>query len=167
MLLKGDTMKTLVIALIAFMLGCAVGPKGDKGLPGDQGTKGERGEVGPPGQDGAAPIITVKNATAEQCGAGGTLVILNGTVLYTACNGADGTNGAPGPSSFTLIKLCRETPSYPSTFPEYAIRIDNEVYGVYSANGGFLALLPPGQYSSAGINSSCTLTINADGSITN
>jgi hypothetical protein len=40
------------------------------------------------------------------------------------------------------------------------------MYGVYSDNGGFLSELPPGEYSSDGINASCSFTIGANCSVT-
>jgi hypothetical protein len=60
------------------------------------------------------------------------------------------------------IQFCSGTPIYPSTFPEVGFCINNQLWAVYSANGGFLTLIPPGQYSSTGINSSCTFTVGPD-----
>lgn len=57
------------------------------------------------------------------------------------------------------VKLCPGTPSYPSVFVEYALCIESQLYGVYSANDGFLALLPPGNYASNAIGSSCNFTV--------
>lgn len=73
-----------------------------------------------------------------------------------------GPQGAPGSDAaqITPVELCPGfVPKYPYSFPEYGLCIDNQLYGVYSANGGFLALLPPGTYSSNGINASCNLTV--------
>jgi len=67
---------------------------------------------------------------------------------------------SPAPS-VTPVQLCPSSfvPTYPTTFPEYALCINGSLYGVYSANGGFLTELPPGQYNSDGVNASCTFTI--------
>lgn len=78
--------------------------------------------------------------------------------------GATGPQGVPGVdiTPVQIINVCPAfTPSYPNTFPEYVICLQDELYGVYSANGGFMALLPPGNYSSNGIGASCTFTVEA------
>lgn len=67
----------------------------------------------------------------------------------------------------TPIQLCTgAVPSYPSTFPEYAFCINNNLYAVYSANDGFLTILPPGSYHSNAIGSSCTFTVLANCQVT-
>lgn len=71
-------------------------------------------------------------------------------------NGTNGTNATP----ITAIQFCSNvTPVYSSHFPEFGLCLGGSLYGVYSQNGGFLALLPPGTYYSNGINASCTFTI--------
>lgn len=80
----------------------------------------------------------------------------------TGPTGNQGVQGATGSSGtgVTTIQLCVGfIPSYPNVFPEYAVCIQNKLYGVYSANGGFLTYMPEGTYSSNGINSSCTFTV--------
>lgn len=119
-----------------------VGLQGPQGQTGSQGPQGEIGLQGPVGSQGQQGIQGV-------AGANGT----NGS------NGVNGTNGANG-TVIAPIKFCNNPPTYPSIFPEYGLCIDNVLYGVYSANGGFLAQLPNGSYSSNGINSSCSFTIN-------
>lgn len=98
------------------------------------------------------------------------LLILTIVGCGKALDGKPGYNGVDGASGTVIIpiQLCDASfvPTYPNIFPEYALCIDNQLYGVYSANGGFLALLPPGQYNSNGINSSCTFTISSDCNIT-
>jgi len=82
--------------------------------------------------------------------------------------GPPGPTGSPGPSGtiITMKQLCGScVPTYPSVFAESVMCIDNQLYGVYSANGGFLSLLTPGTYTSNGINCSCTITIGNDCSI--
>lgn len=103
------------------------------------------------------------------------LVIL-ALCLLSGCGqgpiGGPGPQGDPGlpaqnPSPITPIQLCGAcTPVYPNVFPEYGVCIDNQLYGVYSANGGFLALLPPGAYTSDGVGCQCTLTISANCQVT-
>lgn len=72
--------------------------------------------------------------------------------------GPQGPAGADGQLA-TVVKLCPGTTAYPAVFVEVALCINNGLYGVYSANGGFLTYFPPGNYSSAGIGSSCNLTV--------
>ncbi len=145
-------LKALLTILIFFVCGCGpatvfhgvpgpVGPAGPQGVPGEPGTTGPQGSAGTQGLPG-----------------------LDGT------NGANGVDGAPGTPGtvITPIQFCDASfvPTYPSIFPEYGLVIDGKMYGVYSANGGFLVYLPPGTYNSNGINASCTFTINVDNSIT-
>ena len=73
--------------------------------------------------------------------------------------GQNGLDGAPG-TQIDVVQFCpNSTPTYPSTFPEYGLCIEGKLYGVYSANGGFLAELPDGTYSSNAVGSACTFTI--------
>ena|ERR1017187_5690980 len=101
-----------------------------------QGEPGKTGAVGPTGNQG------IQGMTGPQ--------------------GSQGTAGSPGQDAtpVTAIQLCPNVaPVYPSTFPEWVLCIDNQLYGVYSDHGGFWALLPPGTYTSDGINASCTVVI--------
>lgn len=103
------------------------------------------------------------------------LLAVTVALIFTACgkdginglngqNGATGTNGIDGvnPTSVVSVPLCSDTPSYPSVFVEYGICIDNQLYAVYSANGGFLTLLTPGAYTSNAIGSSCNFSVASD-----
>ena len=98
---------------------------------------------------------------------------INGDKGEPGIQGAPGNTGPQGPSGpqgpagvnapvVTTIKLCPSTPIYPNVFVEYAICLQGNLYGVYSANGGFLALLPPGNYQSNGIGSSCNFSVAAN-----
>jgi hypothetical protein len=83
--------------------------------------------------------------------------------------GSQGAPGLPGDSvtgpagadgtQITPVQFCIGTPVYPSTFPETGLCINNQIYAVYSVNDGFLTLIPPGAYSSDGVNSSCNFTV--------
>ena len=154
--------------IILFLIGCT-GPAGLQGQP------------GPSGQDGAGCIALRMQPNAFWPN-GGVYINCGSTTAFLS-NGVDGTNGsqglqgpqgpqgASGPAGvpgteITPIQFCAGfTPDYPTTFPEVGFLIAGVVYGVYSANDGFLAPLPPGVYSSNGIGASCTFTINIDGSI--
>jgi hypothetical protein len=95
-------------------------------------------------------------------------IVCDGSNGHDGLNGQNGQNGSPG-TVITPVQFCSPgfVPSYPNSFPEYGLCIDNVLYGVYSQNGGFLAKLPPGSYSSNGINASCTFTITAGCGVSN
>lgn len=92
--------------------------------------------------------------------------------------GEDGQNGAQGPvgpsgapgldaTQITVVQLCTScVPSYPSVFAEIGFCFGGNLYGTYSANGGFSTLLTPGAYSSNGINCSCTFTVGPNCTVT-
>lgn len=63
-------------------------------------------------------------------------------------------------SATQVVQFCAgANTAYPGTFAEVGFCINNNLYAVYSANDGFLTLVPPGTYSSNGINASCTFTV--------
>lgn len=76
--------------------------------------------------------------------------------------GPSGPKGDPGvdASPVTVVQLCPGTTTYPSIFVEVAFCISGNLYGTYSANGGFSTLLPPGAYSSNAIGSSCNFVVH-------
>lgn len=139
----------IMAVVLALLSGCSPPDKGDKGDSGAQGVSGPRGVVGAPGVVGPTGPV------------GGTGP--SGAIGATGPSGSNGMDATP----VAVVKLCPDTPVYPSVFVEYAICLNHQLYGVYSANGGFMALLLPGTYSSAGIGSSCNLTILADCQVTN
>lgn len=102
------------------------------------GCSGETGPVGASGKNGAIGGVGSTGPAGDQ--------------------GVQGPAGADG-TVITMVKLCPGTPSH-SVFVEYAMCINGNLYGVYSANGGFLALLSNGSYTSDGIGADCCLTIN-------
>jgi hypothetical protein len=146
-------MKLFMISLSTSLLfGCVQGQTGLQGVPGNVGG------VGPAGSScttiAIAPNSVAPNGSAEiECTDGTSALLLNGT---------NGTNSAISP-----VQFCPGTPSYPSTFLEVGFIINGKMYGVYSENGGFMTYLPPGAYSSDGVNASCNFTINSDNTITN
>ncbi len=82
--------------------------------------------------------------------------------------GADGQNGSDGVDATptTIIRLCPGFTQYNSTFVEVALCIQNRLYGVYSANGGFMTEIVPGTYLSEGINNTCTLVVGSNCQVT-
>lgn len=83
--------------------------------------------------------------------------------------GAPGPQGSPGPegspginsTSVTIVQLCPNLPStsYPNNFPEQALCIQGNLYGVYwTGTQAFLAEIAPGVYNSTSPEG-CTLTV--------
>lgn len=133
-------MKYLI--LLALLVGC--GQQNIDPIRGEKGDKGDPGASGPPGERGAT---------------GAT-----GSIGLPGTNGYNGTNG----TVITPIRFCPgPAPTYPTVFPEYGLRIGNNIYAVYSIPNAFLTLVIPGRYNSTGIGSSCNFTVNNDGTITN
>lgn len=119
-----------------------------------------QGPQGVPGANAAPCNVSQQPQGALiTCPDGSSSLVLNGTNGAVGATGPAGQDGTPG-TIITPIQFCSASQtSYPSTFTESGFCLNGQIYGVYSANGGFLALLPPGQYSSNGINASCTFTI--------
>jgi hypothetical protein len=110
------------------------------------------------------PVTVTKSTCSVASDSGGSLItcpdgssvqVNNGTPGLPGVNGTNGTNATP----VTTVQFCPGSTNYPSTFLEYGICLNNEIYGVYSVNGGFLALLPPGAYNSNAVGSTCNFTI--------
>lgn len=121
------------VIILALLLCACRGPRGGEGQVGTTGTPGMVGPNGIPGGLGPQGVQGPTGPTGE-----------DGTVI-------------------TPVQFCNGVvPSYPSTFPESGLCINGQVYGVYSANDGFLALLPPGTYNSNAVGSACTFTILAN-----
>lgn len=74
--------------------------------------------------------------------------------------GRQGDAGVPG-TAITVIQFCPGVvPTYPTTFPEVGFCIEGQIYAVYSKNDGFLTLIPPGNYNSNAVGSSCNFTVD-------
>lgn len=106
--------------------------------------RGDSGLTGAPGADG---VTGSQGPTGAQGDAG-----------------ASGTNGADGQPA-TVVPLCPGVSNY-GAFVEVGLCINNQLYGVYSANGGFLTLLAPGNYTSNAIGSACSLIVVANCAVT-
>lgn len=122
---------------------------------------GQQTSVSGPGANPSYCSVTQLQVTTQapggaliKCTDGSQALILNGVA------------GAPG-AAVTPVQLCPGTTTYPSTFTEVAFCISNQLYAVYSANDGFLTLIPPGNYTSNGINSRCNLTVLSNCVVTN
>lgn len=135
------------------------------GHDGSVGAIGQQGIAGVAGKDGSScNVLNVAGGADVECADGSAGFISNGQVGPKGDQGTSGQDITP----ITMVQFCDAgyIPMYPSVFPEYGMLIGGKLYGVYSANGGFLVQLPPGTYSSNGINASCTFTVHADNTIT-
>jgi hypothetical protein len=102
-----------------------------------------------------------------------SILLCNGSTGQTGATGATGSQGATGATGqngsngtnatlVTVVQFCENTTVYPSTFSEVGVCLGGQLYAVYSLNDGFLSLIPPGAYSSDGVNSSCTFTVGTN-----
>lgn len=134
---------TSIMAIMTiYLTACGEGSVHIPGPPGPQGVSGKDGKNGNDGANGATGATGAKGNTGTQ--------------------GAQGVAGIPAPTP-TPIQLCGScVAAYPNVFPEVGLCIAGNLYGVYSANGGFMVLLPPGAYSSNGINCSCSFNVAAN-----
>ena len=160
-----------MICLTLAACGNFKGATGSSGGIGPQGPAGVAGQNGSNGSNCSVTTLAVGSTPAPNggslitCSDGTSSVVLNGSQGLQGQTGASGQNGSAGTPGtvITPVQFCKGvTPTYPSTFPESGLCINNVMWGVYSANSGFLAELPPGTYSSDGINASCTFTIGAN-----
>ena len=141
------------IVIVACLTGC--------GKPGKDGSSGVNGIGGLNGIDGSScsAHAVLANPAAPN---GATLVECTNGTSNLVLNGINGVKGVDGHSvSFDPIQFCPAAPHYPSTFPEVGFCIDDQLYGVYSANGGFMAVIQPGAWQSQGIGSSCSFVVEA------
>lgn len=130
---------------------------------------GRQGAQGPTGGSGTPCTVTkIGTTTSVRCPDGTEVEISDGAKGDTGGKGDDGKDGAPG-SVIEPVALCpdRGDTVYPSNFPEYALCLDNKLYGVYDQDGNhvFLAELPPGAYVSTS-PSGCSFTVGDDCEIT-
>ena len=125
----------------SLVLNGATGAQGAQGMQGIQGVAGQNGTNGTNGVDG-----------------------INGTNGSNGVNGTNGTNGQDGTPGTIIspIQFCDGQTTYPSSFPEVGFCINHKIYAVYSANGGFLTEVAPGNWSSNGIGVSCNFTVSDD-----
>lgn len=170
--------KNKYMMFLLLLTACGVNnPYGFPGPVGPSGIPGQAGAVGQTGLNGTSCTVTTIVASLPapnggsliQCQDGTQSLVLNGlngAVGQTGAAGINGTNGTNG-TLVTPIQFCKGTGSYPSTFPEVGFCINNNLYAVYSANGGFLTEVLPGTWSSDGINSSCTFTVAANCQVSN
>lgn len=137
-------MKNLTILVILLLIGCGQGPAGVSGKDGSSCTVSRV----------SSSIALPNGGSVIQCTDGTSSLIVNGV------NGTSGTIVSP-------LQFCPGVTVYPSVFIEVGFIINGSVYAVYSANNGFMTVIPPGRYTSNAIGSRCDFTLNSDNTITN
>lgn len=174
---RRENVEIFTFMLIIFIVACLYASLGCCGRQEQAGIKGDPGTTAPP-----VSVITAP-ASPSDCPTGGTHVAV-GDKAFDVCSGASGASGlngsdgmsivgpigpagSPGANGIdatpiTVVDLCPGVTSYPGVFIEVGLCINRGLYGVYSANGGFMTYLPPGNYSSNAIGSACTLTIGSN-----
>jgi hypothetical protein len=143
-------MRKLYLISILILAGCG----GAGIMPGPVGPQGPKGD---PGTSCTVSTVLIGELTPT----GGALITCDdGTNAFIA-NGANGSNGSNGTNGtvVTPIQFCPGTSSYPSTFIEVGFCINDSIWAVYSANGGFLTEILPGKWSSNAIGSRCDFTV--------
>ena len=138
----------------------------DHSVPGPQGDRGPSGPAGPAASSGPSGEKGSKGDAGQNCTVvpvlGGAAVSCPGSETVIVRNGVDGEDGEEGRAGTVVapVKFCpHDAPVYPSKFPEVGFCIDNKLYAVYSANGGFMTEIPPGTYNSNAVGSSCTFVV--------
>lgn len=153
--------------------------------PISNGTNGTDGSNGSAGTNGHS--IAFKELTADRtlCPAGGTALNLgldvnNDNILQDSettgvvitCNGVAGTNGHDGAAGaagrdatpVTAVQFCSNyTTTYPVSFPEFGLCVNNNIYGVYwDGENSWLSQIPAGLYMSTATGAPCTFTVAAN-----
>lgn len=106
-------------------------------------------------------VLTACNGHDGQTGApGASITGPTGATGAAGHDGATGPQGNPGinASPVTVVQLCPGMSNY-GTFVEVGFCIQGQLYGTYSANGGFSTLLAPGAYNSNAVGSACNFTV--------
>jgi hypothetical protein len=170
----------LIAYVMFFVIGCSSHPDviGTNGAPGKPGTSINfiTRPASPSECTFGGTVITITSTAGETsdtviCDGPQGPQGVAGTQGQQGSTGATGKPGATGPqgptgangSTITVIQFCPGViPKYPSTFPEVGLCLNGNIYAVYSANDGFLALLSPGVYESDAIGSSCTFTVQSN-----
>lgn len=120
-------------SFVFFMLMCVI----LAGCAGQEGKPGRDGHNGVDGTDGQ-----------------------NGTPGATGPQGPQGNQGQPG----TTVKFCpSKVVSYPTSFPEFGICVDNVIYAVYwDGHNSWLTEVPQGAYISTSTSAPCNFTVLAN-----
>lgn len=116
-------------------------------------------------------IITPVNCSVELIDNGSIITCPDGSSTIIS-NGKDGEKGEVGQNGSSTeivsIKLCPYTDNYPNVFPEYAVCIDNELFGVYwDSKNAWLAKIIPGYYASTSTSAPCTFEVKENCEVIN
>lgn len=168
---------SIVLMILIFVTGCT-----QTALPGIHGNPGAVGPTGAQGVNSLPCIVAPIPAGAEVvCPDGSHQDILNGVTGPTGSigtsgyNGATGVTGAPGSNGVNgqtgstgaqgigvyAVQLCTQySGHYSSSFPEYALCINDVLFGVYwDGHNSWLAQMYPGEYKSTATSAPCNFTV--------
>lgn len=114
------------------------------------------------GSNGRSPNVVKIMPGDTRCGGLGGILV-DSLVICNGSNGLDGKNGEDGANAvLEAFVIC---PGDTATYPEYAFRIDNEIYAVYyDKDRAFLARVLPGTYVTTN-GSNCKFTVDDGGNI--
>ena len=105
---------------------------------------------------GRGTVVITQSCTTKQLDNGVEITCPNEKPIFVY-NGVNGQDAIQP----TMIKFCSNyESSYPTTFPEYGICIDNILYAVYWDNkNSWLTEVTPGYYSSTSTSAPCNFTV--------
>jgi hypothetical protein len=132
---------------------------------GQDGSQGPRGDTGATGEAGSSCGVTTV-APGPAAPNGGSLIACTDGSQSLVLNGTNGADGQAG-TVVTPIPFCPGVSAYPTSFIESGFCINGRLWAVYSANGGFLTEVLPGNWSSNAIGSSCNFTVKPNCEVTN
>jgi hypothetical protein len=136
------------------------------------------GQNGADGQNSSVSLESIPSGAA--CPTGGVMLSSPTSSPQVICNGVNGLNGADGlngqngiqgiqgpmgpqgpaginGTSVIPVKFCSASTAQ---FPEYGLKIGNDVFAVFWNNQAFLTKLPVGTYRTTTGNQDCNFTIN-------
>lgn len=144
-----------------------------QGTPGADG-KSIQGDTGEQGLAGNSCSVTSSAGGALiTCEDGSSAFISDGTPGANGndgadgsdgADGADGNDGAPGQDAtpIQMVQFCPGATTYPSSFPEYGVCVQDRLYAVFWMGGkAWLAEVVPGTYISTSSSVSCSFTVGA------
>lgn len=133
------------------------------------------------GQNGENATVSLESIpSGAACPTGGVMLSSPTSSPQVICNGVNGLNGADGlngqngiqgiqgpmgpqgpagvnGASVIPVKFCSASTAQ---FPEYGLKIGNDVFAVFWNNQAFLTKLPVGTYRTTTGNQDCNFTIN-------
>jgi hypothetical protein len=144
----------------------ATGSDGAAGATGAAGADGSVGATGASGADGTSPILSLTQASSQECANGGWIVTVSGGSSEPICNGAPGAAAAPS-SGMTLVEFIAPCGLASSNWKEELLAFsDGSLLADFSDNASGsetrLALISDGTYEDTD-DSGCVFTVSTAG----